>query len=293
MIDSTLDEVFGAESVSDGCPTLDEVFGADFMVSGQDSLSNLLSGLGIGSIVDSDFCATISQLPQELVDIIAEDFFNYHLCPGKVFVSKRPSHDGVIFRNGRYYRAARPELFQAMDKRWYNKYLDILWSQNAFVIDDIKRVKAIASHLLHRIRRVELEFTLRDEEFRLNHELCSTSNKILANVSDTIINRWGSPTDIDTYRLERSIPKIECTRELRKKWHEKIRQIFIMNIEELRLDFSEAYGPDGLFLGWSLLHSFPFHSGTKDTKILIKAPNRATKRQFLRGVNQFRGFRAY
>ena len=252
-------------------PTLDAVYGQTFgsfhmsSVRGSNSSAQETTN-------DNDVCfATeyIDKFPQELKDMVVEAFYKTLLHPGKVFPEQR-SEAGFFFRSGHWYRGAKPLTFNSMNKRWYDKFADLYWSHNTFVIGEGHAsyttgfLQTIPDTTYFKIKKVELDFTTRD----LNGgsylikplKIDGTSSAGGANLADII----------------------RFNVELTQEWWLKFSAICSMRLDELKLDFTEAYGADGAFLGLELAMSLEKFTYQRPRRLIVRAPNNKLKRRLLR-----------
>ena len=220
------------------------------------------------SIIDPDICHAIEsdfKLPKEMVDEVLEIFYRYQLHPGKVFPQQEPSPDGYFFHKGKRYRAAKPPLFNSMSRRWYQKFLDIYWNGNVFVIGQgsgfysTDFLHLLPDYLFFKIKRVELAFTIRDLDggMYLAHPLKSSRIQSLGL----------DPAEVSRFNVD-----------LQTEWFRKFLIISAMRLEELKLDFSEAYTIDGEFQGLNLARDLLRHFENKPARLIIAAPNRKLKK---------------
>lgn len=99
---------------------------------------------------------------------------------------------------------------------------------------------------------------------------------------------WSQPPDILDDLIYFHHVCVETCRCLLSIWHDKARTLFELKLERLTLDFSNAYGPDGEFLGLKFARKAPkFRYGIpRDLEIIAHSQTVAKGIEFvIRAIN--------
>lgn len=226
-----------------------------------------------------------TKLPQELVDQIEETVYRLAFCPGLVFFPFQfsPSERTHEWK-GQAYDVIRPELL-TLSKAIHSRWSERLWSENTFVIgagypNYFKRFMAdrTARALCKRIRKVHLEFTLRDR-----HHGCPPSWKSLTPQDLRAGLNQVRDSQLDVGYLPTGP---ELVLDMQGVWSMKSLFVTSLSLTHLTLDFTDAYGHDGGFLGLDFCQCriFFFRRGKKIPELRIIAPNHEKEGAILRAL---------
>lgn len=210
----------------------------------------------------------ILNLPAELRDMIEESLWDIALRPGQVFPHRTQTF-GSMEANPSNPSLTR--LFLAMNKQLYEQLRTRFWSENTWVIgygkaesttDFLDHVPyrtstAFGSDFLDKelLPEIKLHLTLRfsSEDMPGAADRCREITS-----ADLVKSSFAREPDIldfiDVYRWN-----VHClANELGDLWHKKFRRIFELDVlEELTLDFTEAFAPDEEFIGAKFARQWP------------------------------------
>lgn len=180
--------------------------------------------------VDLRLCQLVHNLPPELFDMVLEEFLHAALGPRKLYIG-----------DVRLYIRA----FGALNRAMYAKHRGIFLSQSIWVMgegscqDTISFLNKMPVSMVRCIRKIEMRFTRHDcVHPSLDHYF------VLPDI-----------TTPSTDRLDCLLHYMkDCAKlasELLRTWFENFGAIKALEqrFDELVLDVSDAYGPDGDFLG--------------------------------------------
>ncbi len=194
------------------------------------------------------------------------------------------------------------EMFLSLDKQLYHKYSQIYWSKNSWIVgagaaNDSMRFmtlppynpstaefsRQVPNNAAFKIRHIELHFTKND--------LSSPSRQrqtTLPNTSSPPSNYGAKPTTNNTLNEY----KTECrtlASELAQIWQDKFDRVAFLHLDRFTLDVTQAYAPDGAFLGVEVVRRLlPFVYGMP-VDFRIVAPTKVLEgevRRAFEGVNE-------
>ena len=177
---------------------------------------------------DSQLCRLVHSLPPELFNKMLQTFLHTVFGPRKIYL-------GVEHLN--------LHVLGALNRAMYAKQQSILLSESVWVIgqgnygEGIGFLARMPMAMLKSIRKIEMSLTGQDYECpSLKHYFALPNN-----------------TTSGTGRLDCLLDYIkECHKtkyKLMMIWDAKIDAVMSLKLNELTLNFSDAYGPDGEFLG--------------------------------------------
>ena len=197
----------------------------------------------------------IKALPNELRDMIASSLWNIAFQPGKIFPKRQPRYNGRFYSLGKFYDPPIPRLFLALNKDLYPQMRTRYWSGNTWVIgyghaedtmgflDHVPDPESTGLDI-----KLHLELRLSRDDLPGSSELCpNISNKDIMLRAQQDGNRKPDMLDILVVYEERLRALIF---DLLWLYGCKMRLITkLKNLEELTLDFNEAFIP-----GYELFH---------------------------------------
>ncbi len=220
----------------------------------------------------SPFQRRVHDLPPELFRMVTDKMFEEAFGPKRVF----PYQDPAIMNN-----------FLALDRRLYQKYSDIYWCQNTWIIGPgpvdktmrfmtqrpyDARIKEFSLQVPNRlalgIKSVHICLSKEDVPSSTAwHEDTKTENDAPLGLEDRLA--------VQEYQNEREYFISTALRT----WQDKFDRLAVLNLQHLTLDLREAFGPDGEYMGVIAVERFiPFaHGLPPDFRIL--APTKALVEQ--------------
>ncbi|CAF9911478.1 MAG: hypothetical protein ALECFALPRED_007334 [Alectoria fallacina] len=229
------------------------------------------------------------RIPAEICQVIMDMVFKEAFGTRRV----RPHKDPPIMN-----------IFLALDKEFYRKFHEQYWVKNTWVVAKGPLNKTMRfmterpynetttefslqtpNKAALQIQSIELSFSNADtphlSEWR---QLAEESAVPHANPSHVSPFTTTAPNGVQTLQIAQRSPKHaqrydEIQRQLIHTWQDKFDRIAMLNLKHLTLDFTEAYDPDGLYLGVYIVRRLiPFaHRMPADFRIL--APDIWTERQ--------------
>ncbi|KAL8772403.1 MAG: hypothetical protein Q9209_002354 [Squamulea sp. 1 TL-2023] len=195
--------------------------------------------------------ALLCCMPLENMLAISMEYFHLALVPGKVFPQQRANHPSGNFEHfSKLYRPADLSVFSAMNRSLYQRFRELFWSQNTWVIGPgtfsytvawLDRIPADAKKL---IRNVEINFTIMDFEAYLVWS------------KDLLAKALGQEPLSDDFEPPDSHLVGLCDHGLQLDWSLKFRAITGLELDELTLDFMDAVSLDGSFIGSSFAENW-------------------------------------
>ncbi|CAF9939194.1 hypothetical protein IMSHALPRED_001244 [Imshaugia aleurites] len=217
---------------------------------------------------DSKLCQRIHDLPSELFLQIQEEFLNMTFGPRSVY----PYNE---LRNSR--------VFEALNQRLLAKYQRIFFSENTWIMGQgyccVEFLDRMPQSKRQMIRKVEMAFTTQDypETLRFYFEDTEQSR-------DRLRRRLAFSLEEDRGDVQNPLKVLrsyqtEClrgTREMVSMWCERFEAVSFLNLDYFVLDLSDAYAPDGEYLGvYVARHLVPFTYGLPAGYFHIRAPTQA------------------
>ncbi|KAL2045357.1 hypothetical protein ABVK25_012173 [Lepraria finkii] len=158
-------------------------------------------------------------------------------------------------------------VFEALNRELYGKYWNISWSENTWFVETgkvdstIKVLSNIPATVLHLVRKVELRYAIPGIESRdsLAHYFFDENGKEQHhNVLDLMrYFQWES---------QRILPKIM------RLWFENLKIRVTLRLDDLVLDLSQAYAPDGEYVGVSAIAGSPRFRHGLPANLQVLAP---------------------
>lgn len=192
------------------------------------------------------FLEMASTLPAEICKMVMDDLFESIFGPKMV----HPQTDSSILQN-----------FLALDKQLYYKYSKIYWSENTWVIghgpaDETMRFMTLAPY-----SNSIMEFSKQKP-----NEAAMNIKRVELSLSKKDLSR-PQTVRVDEIKATRSLTDSELPQSyktdhksfastLLQIWQDKFDRIAFLDLEHLTLDFTEAYAPDGAFLGVAAVRRF-------------------------------------
>ncbi len=208
--------------------------------------------------MDPKFCELIHNLPPELFLQIQEEFFNSTFGPRAV----HPYDELVSTR-----------VFQALNKRLLAKYRRIFYSQNTWIIgqgdydDAVEFLDRIPPQLVRLIRKVKMAFKTHDFIHSSLNAYFDPSQGNTSNVLEILLG----------YRTQ----CICNSDQLMKNWIGKFWAVLFFRLESFVLDLSDAYAPDGTYLGLHIAWHMPRFAHGLPGSFTVGAPTRALAEEIL------------
>ncbi|KAL8665766.1 MAG: hypothetical protein Q9168_007636 [Polycauliona sp. 1 TL-2023] len=177
-------------------------------------------------------------LAQELQDMILAEYFHQAVVCGKVFLGQRPDHSSGSPQIGcQPFRHPDMSVFSIMNKSLFVKYEKIYWSENTWVIapgapGTVDWLHELPDHILKLIRKVELKFSTVD---------------IRKDAEDVSLRKF--PPLSEKYKVPSYLKPLYHRLLLDYVWSCKFEAISRLELDELTLDFTEAYSIGGHFIG--------------------------------------------
>lgn len=216
----------------------------------------------------------IISLPGELRDMIKDSLWDIAFRPGQIFPHRPQAFDSM---EGKAYEAPVTRLFLAMDKALYEWMRIRFWSENTWVIgygdaestmrflnhvptatttgNDLSNIELPNAHLPSVRLHLELRFSSKDLPGAADHchEISSADLKRHSLYRDPDILDF-----LHAYRwnITRVADRLDYL------WLQKFLRVSELdNLEELTLDFTEAFAPDNEFIGTNSARDWPafFH----------------------------------
>ena len=194
----------------------------------------------------------VHDLPPEVYRVIADCFFQ--ACFGPRRVSPQ-------------YELFTSNVFEALNRELYDKYWNMFWSENTWVIgtekadSTVKILSKIPAAVLHLVRKVELRYAFLGIESRdsLAHYFFDENGKERHhNVLDLMrCFQW------ESQRI--------WSRTMRL-WFENLKIIVTLRLDDLVLDLSQAYAPDGEYVGVSAIAGSPRFRNGLPANLQVLAP---------------------
>lgn len=209
------------------------------------------------------------ELPPEIIQMIMDALFEDAFSLRKVYPHKDPSVANI---------------FLALDQNLYHKYHKQYWSQNTWVIGkgsvhDTMRFmtekpynvlttefsRQMPNRAALKIQSAEMYFTKEDMRESIQKQM------------SLVTTERGTILDKDLYPVLGS-STLGCQAiktELKQIWQDKFDRIAMLDLRHFTLNLTEAYGPDGEYLGIdAVLRLIPFVHGLP-TDFQILAPSKA------------------
>ena len=238
--------------------------------------------------------ASLDMLSPELIHIVGKWFCISSFNPGRLYPQQVPDErGGFSTADGHRVLPPNPKAFEALNSRLYHEYRQSLWSESTWVIGEGSPFYStdflldIPATIYHDIRSVELKFTLRDlglslgqsaddqgstyviDEGPTGHTNYNETSNDDANNDDAnnddANNNDANNDDADSQwnNINSSAEdNTSLTTDLTTMWWDKFYAVSSLNLTHLRLDFTDAYGPEGNFLGDDLARTLvPFSHG--------------------------------
>ncbi len=194
----------------------------------------------------------IWKLPAELQMEIEEKLYEAAFCPGKIFPHQFPRANGKFRDEDRFYDPPAPRVFSALNRKTYAKYHREFWSGNTFVIGtgDASSTMGFLSgdrpdSAAKAIRSIELRFTTKDCGYDASLEAILDGTVTPHDVSKKI----DMLDMIEEYQAEAPNAANELYRTSFKKLRILAQHQGLEALSDLTLDFTQAHGLDGVFLG--------------------------------------------
>ncbi len=208
--------------------------------------------------MDPKLLEMIHNLPSELFLQIQEEFFNSTFGPRTV----HPYDELVSTR-----------VFQALNKGLLAKYRRIFFSQNTWIIgegdygDAVEFLNRMPRPLLRLITKVKMAFKTHD---------CIHSS----------LNAYFEPSPGNTSNVLEILRgyQAHCIRNtdrLMKIWTEKFWAVSLLRLESFVLDLSDAYAPDGAYLGVHIAGQLTWFLYGLPGSFTIYAPTQALEEEIL------------
>lgn len=224
----------------------------------------------------------VRSLPSEIQRTIMDTLFEETFGPRNVHPQSDPSITNI---------------FLSLNKKLYLKYSQIYWSKNTWIIgpgaanasmrfmtlppynlSTNEFSRQIPNNAALRIRRVVLRFS-REDLSPPPHPRRITRHSTSASGADFGSDSIHSFEMLDEYRRECKL----VAEELKQIWQDKFDRVAFLELEHLTLDVTQAYAPDGVFLGVDAVRrALPFVHGMP-LEFVVLARTRALERE-VRGV---------
>ena len=227
----------------------------------------------------------IISLPGELRDMIEESLWEIAFRPGQIFPHRTQAFDSM---EGKAYNPSFTRLFLAMDKALYEWIRIRFWSENTWVIGygDEESTMGFLNHVpiitatgndltdiefpnvhLPRVRlHLELRFSSKDLPGAADHchEVTSADLEYRSPHKEPDILNF-----LDAYRWNVRF----VANQLNFLWSEKFLRIAeLADLEELKLDFTEAFAPGNEFIGTRFARGWPAFTHGVPPVCYIRAP---------------------
>ena len=229
----------------------------------------------------------IQNLPEKLQMMIVEELCDGFALPGKIFTSKIPKSDSQSSDSNRVFRPSIPSPFSAFNRKLHAKYREKYLSGNTWVIGDGLALDTMSfltneaqRAAISMIKSIEVRFTFQD----------------MAEIEFTapfLNSTFAIPTHASLLRPEARLWHVWWHKLHTIAWNDRF-----TGLEDLTLDFSDAYHTGGCFLGVDFvrgLQSRGFKLGLP-RNFVVKAPSDVTRDQVLglfqaanRWLGTFRG----
>lgn len=184
--------------------------------------------------------------------------------------------DGAKLYRGRLNRDINVKALGLIDRTTKQQYAHRVWTENLWVISQGDQGATTdfiyrsfrggiwpEDQLRSKIKRVHLAFSRED---------LNVSVEFVTRMVDLLVLRWGY---WDKWLLFMGFgdESNDIAEDLCGLWEDKARPLFDLELKELILDFNDALGPDGTFLGERLASCLPeFRFGNIPTVLTIEAP---------------------
>ena len=148
-------------------------------------------------------------------------------------------------------------VFEALNRELYGKYWNISWSENTWFVETgkvdstIKVLSNIPATVLHLVRKVELRYAIPGIESRDSLAHCFFVLDLMRYF------QWES---------QRILPKIM------RLWFENLKIRVTLRLDDLVLDLSQAYAPDGEYVGVSAIAGSPRFRHGLPANLQVLAP---------------------
>ena len=221
--------------------------------------NDIFANYGPGSQVSSSTSSStalneinLHPLSPELVPLFDKWFCTYSFDPGRLYPQQIPNEHGGFTESGTRVLPPCPKAFKALSSSLYRKYRENLWSKSTWVIGEGSAfystdfLNAIPDSIFNAIRSVELKFVSQG---------VGLENRVLEGAEDV------SAHDIASFESEVS-----------DIWWDKFTAVSNLHLDHLRLDFTEAYAPNGTYLGDAVTQLFqPFTYGVPANLEIVAA----------------------
>jgi len=201
------------------------------------------------------FQERVQDLPPEMFRMVENMVFEEAFGPKRVF----PYEDPAIMN-----------IFLALDRRLYRMYSDIYWCQNTWVIgqgsvDKTMRfmtqrpydasIKEFSLQIPHR-----LALGIKSVHIRLNKEDVPSSTDWLETTDSELDTPLGLEDRLIIQQYQNECEYFTCTAF--RTWQDKFERLAVLNLRHLTLDLTEAYAPNGEYIGVGAVERFiPFVHG--------------------------------
>lgn len=243
----------------------------------------------LAATVRKELQEQMMRIPAEICQMIMDMVFQEAFGPRRV----RPHKDPHIMN-----------IFLALDKEFYRKFHEQYWVKNTWVVSKGPLNKTMRfmtekpynetttefslqtpNKAALQIQSIELSFSNADTPYLSEwRHLAEESAVPYANPSHVSPFTTTAPNEVQTLQIAQRSTKhaqrydeIQCL--LIHTWQDKFDRVAMLNLRHLTLDFTEAYDPDGLYLGVYIVRRLiPFaHRMPADFRIL--APDIWIERQ--------------
>lgn len=218
-------------------------------------------------------------MPLELFEAIEETLWETSFRPGKVFPQQSADANGRHHHLGESYQDPATRTFLALDRERYQRYLEIYWSQNTWVIGkglpsySVDFLRSIPDLGWWKIRSVHLKLTIKDLEDGENLHRFARNQLQWENLDDTL----DTVKVLDIFRDRCA----EFDLEVQQIWWDKFYAVSCLYLADLTLDMTKTYAPDGVYTGVELARTLPTFSSRKP-QLTILAPDLATEEELHR-----------
>lgn len=218
------------------------------------------------------------RMPAEICQMIMDIVFEEAFGPRSV----HPHKDSPVM-----------SIFLALNKASYRKYHEQYWTKNTWIISKGPLNKTMRfmtekpynetttefslqtpNKAALQIKSIELSFSKTDTPDLSEWQQLAKQNSnpyLLGSRFGPFANKRHEEIEVlqiaqqNTARMKRAQRCNEIQHQLIHTWQDKFDRIAMLNLKHLTLDFTEAYDPDGLYLGVYLVpRLIPFASGMPD-----------------------------
>ena len=218
----------------------------------------------------------IKRLPVELQLMILKEYYDWAMIPGKILIpsgvsvqrSKKSKMCKTFAYSRHTYDSPCFEALFAMDRATSLKYKALFLTENRFVVPqgdvhDFLSFRSRNQTLFNSAPKIEVRFKPQDASVGLNILVRSGQNPFQVQCT-AVFRELGTKFDLTTFLEGYEEACSRYSEFLADNWFMKLTRAYEMpSMESIFVDFGDAYGPDGRFLGFDVMEMVAERSSTE------------------------------